>query len=145
MKEHKLRISEIAILSTKWKDCKSHKNLSTKSFTYTKKIYVHEIAPVNLSKIYLLKDAKKTCKSNNHDLNRDWINEIYISSISFKNYSLTMCANLSKTIIYYPIIHKRMLDRTHLSSALPHLLPPYLSEPKSKKLSDRNFNYLIGT
>ena len=28
---------------------------------------------VNLSKIYFLKNAKKTCKPNNPDLNRDWI------------------------------------------------------------------------
>ena len=35
------------------------------------KFYVHEIAPV--SKIYFLKNTKKTCKSNNRDLNRDWI------------------------------------------------------------------------
>ena len=32
-----------------------------------------EIAAVNLSKIYFLKNAKKTCKRNNRDLNRDWI------------------------------------------------------------------------
>ena len=37
------------------------------------KFYVHEIAAVNLSKIYFLKNAKKTCKPNNRDLNRDWI------------------------------------------------------------------------
>ena len=37
-----------------------------------KKNYVHEIAGVDLSKIYFLKNAKKTCKPNNHDLNRDW-------------------------------------------------------------------------
>ena len=30
-----------------------------KNFTYAKKIYVHEIAAVNLSKIYFLKKAKK--------------------------------------------------------------------------------------
>ena len=36
------------------------------------KFYVHEIAAVDLSKIYFLKNAKKTCKPNNHDLNRDW-------------------------------------------------------------------------
>ena len=36
-----------------------------------KKIYVHEIAAVNLSKIYFLKIAKKTCKPNNYDLDRD--------------------------------------------------------------------------
>ena len=38
------------------------------------KFYVHEIAAVDLSKIYFLKNAKKTCKPNNRDLNRDWIN-----------------------------------------------------------------------
>ena len=43
------------------------------NFTYTKKFYVHEIAAVDLSKIYFLKNAKKTCKPNNRDLNRDWI------------------------------------------------------------------------
>ena len=36
------------------------------------KSYVHEIAVVNLSKNYFLKNPKKTCKPNNHDLNRDW-------------------------------------------------------------------------
>ena len=39
--------------------------------TYTKKFYVRENAAVNLSKIYFLKKAKKTCKPNNRDLNRD--------------------------------------------------------------------------
>ena len=37
------------------------------------KFYVHEIAAKNVSKIYFLKNAKKTCKRNNHNLNRDWI------------------------------------------------------------------------
>ena len=36
-----------------------------------KKFHVHEIPAVDLSKIYLLKNAKKTCKPNNRDLNRD--------------------------------------------------------------------------
>ena len=36
------------------------------------KIYVHEIAG-DLSKIYFLKNSKKTCKPNNRNLNRDWI------------------------------------------------------------------------
>ena len=36
-----------------------------------KKFYIHEIAAINLSKIYFLKNAKKTCKPNNCDLNRD--------------------------------------------------------------------------
>ena len=35
------------------------------------KFYVHEIAAVNLPKIYFLKIAKKTFKPNNHDLNCD--------------------------------------------------------------------------
>ena len=34
------------------------------------KFYVHEIAAVILSKIFFLKNAKKTCKPNNRDLNR---------------------------------------------------------------------------
>ena len=37
------------------------------------KFYIHEIAAVDLSKIYFLKNANKTCKRNNRDLNRDWI------------------------------------------------------------------------
>ena len=49
--------------------------MCTKNFTYTNKFYVHvrEIAAVDSSKTYLLKNAKKKCKSNNRDLNRDWI------------------------------------------------------------------------
>ena len=35
------------------------------------KFYVHEIVAVNLLKIYFLKNAKKTCKPINHELNRD--------------------------------------------------------------------------
>ena len=34
------------------------------------KIYVHEIAAIDLLKVYFLKNAKKTCKPNNRDLNR---------------------------------------------------------------------------
>ena len=37
------------------------------------KIYVHEIAAIDLSKVYFLKNAKNTCKPNNHNLNHDWI------------------------------------------------------------------------
>ena len=36
------------------------------------KFYVHGIAAVNLSKIYFLKNAMKTCKPNNRDLIPDW-------------------------------------------------------------------------
>ena len=42
------------------KDCKSRKNLC---------MNINEIAIVNLSKIYFLKNAKKTSKPNNRDLN----------------------------------------------------------------------------
>ena len=66
-----LRISEIIILNTNWKDSKSRKTLCTKNFTYTKKIYVCEIVAVDLSKIYFLKNTKKTCKPSNRDLNYD--------------------------------------------------------------------------
>ena len=34
--------------------------------------YVHEIAVVNLSTIYFLKTAKKTCKPNKRNLYHDW-------------------------------------------------------------------------
>ena len=37
------------------------------------KFDVHEVAAVDLSKIYFLKNAKKICKPNNRDLNRDSI------------------------------------------------------------------------
>ena len=40
-------------------------------FYLHEKILVHEIVAVNLSKIYFLKNAKKTCKPNKRDLNRD--------------------------------------------------------------------------
>ena len=49
--------------------------LESEYFMYSKNFYVHEIAAVNLSKIYF-KNAKKTCKSNNRDLNGDWITTV---------------------------------------------------------------------
>ena len=57
--KHKLHILEIAILNTKSKDCKSHKNLRAKNFTYTKNFYLQDIAAVNLSKIFFQKNAKE--------------------------------------------------------------------------------------
>ena len=35
------------------------------------KFYVHEVPAADLSKMYFSKNAKKTCKPNNRDLNRD--------------------------------------------------------------------------
>ena len=37
-------------------------------FYVHEKLYVHKIVAVNLSKIYFLKNAKKTCKSNNRHI-----------------------------------------------------------------------------
>ena len=56
---HKLRIFDIVILNTKWKDSKSRKNLCAKDFTCVKIFYVHDIAVVNLWKIYFLKTQRK--------------------------------------------------------------------------------------
>ena len=54
--------------------CCARKILRTrKKFAYTKKFYLHEIAAADLLKLYFLKNAMKTCKPNNRDLNRDWI------------------------------------------------------------------------
>ena len=47
--------------------------LMYEKFYVHQKILKHEIAAVNLLKNYFLKDAKKICKPNNRDLNRDWI------------------------------------------------------------------------
>ena len=37
------------------------------------KLYAHEIATVDSSEIHFPKNAKKTWKPNNRDLNGDWI------------------------------------------------------------------------
>ena len=72
-----LSFNEIVIRKSKFKykkkGCKSRKNLCTKNFTCTKKLYTHEIAAEYLSKIHFLKNAKTACKPNNRDLNRDWM------------------------------------------------------------------------
>ena len=39
-----------------------------KNFVHMEKFYVHEVAAVNLSKIYFLKNTKKTCKPNKCNL-----------------------------------------------------------------------------
>ena len=49
------------------------KRLSIPQNLVYEKLYVHEIATVDLSKIYFLKNVKKTCKPNKLDLNCDWI------------------------------------------------------------------------
>ena len=38
---------------------------------YKKKFYVYKIAALDLLKIYFRKNAKKTCKPNHRDLNRN--------------------------------------------------------------------------
>ena len=77
----KLHIFEILTLNTEGKDWKSCKNVCTKNFTYTKNFYVQEIAAINLSKLYFLKNAKKTWKPNK----RDWMK----SKIKFWTTALT--------------------------------------------------------
>ena len=46
-------------------------NLVYEKFYVHEKFYIRKIAAVNLSKIYFLKNAKKTGKPSNHNLNRD--------------------------------------------------------------------------
>ena len=89
------------------KRLRSRKNLCTKNFTYTKKFCVYKIAAVDLSKIYLVKNAKNTCKPNNGDLNRDWMN-YYKSKIlpSTKDSALnSFCTILDRVFSgpYFPV------------------------------------------
>ena len=92
MSRTKLLVNNLLVSKFQWKSNREHKgmhirnsnfrhmkrswkfriNLCTKSFTYTKKFYVLKITIVNLSEIYFLKKAKKTCKPNNCNLNCDW-------------------------------------------------------------------------
>ena len=73
--EHKLRIFKLVILNTKWKECISRENLHTKNFTYTEKIlYTRNYRRRFIKNLLPKKNTKKTCKPNNRDLHRDWIN-----------------------------------------------------------------------
>ena len=63
--EHLLRIFEKVISNTKRKAEKSGEGFCVKKYTDTKKFYIPQIAAVNLSTIYFLKDSKKACKPNN--------------------------------------------------------------------------------
>ena len=74
--------------------------------TCVQKFYVHEITAVNLSKIYLLKSAKKTCTPNNRDLNRDW--KTRFSSVLENNYFVNyekmfdeVCFNPIQPVVAY--------------------------------------------
>ena len=44
------------------------------------KFYMHKIAAKNLSEIYFLKNTMETSKSNNRDLNCDWIKPVMTTS-----------------------------------------------------------------
>ena len=55
----------------KMKTANPAKTCVRKLLRIRKKFYVLEIAAVNLSKIYFLKNAKETRKPNNHDFKRD--------------------------------------------------------------------------
>ena len=71
--ERKLRIFEKVIIIHEMKRLQIPPKHMSEKFCVHEKILPREIAAVNLSKIYLLKNARKTCKLNNRDLNRDWI------------------------------------------------------------------------
>ena len=64
-------------------------------FYVHKKFYVHENATVHLSKIYFLKNAKKTCKPNNRDSNCDWIKHVTVENKKKKK------KNYQKKLKYY--------------------------------------------
>ena len=65
-----------------------------------KKFYVREIAAVNLSKIYFLKNAKKTCKPNKHDLNRDLKRRFPLLQLNFTQYRCEFSTILTMLNIY---------------------------------------------
>ena len=70
------------------------------------KFYVHETAAVDLSKIYFLKNAKKTCKSNNRDLNRNW------KSLTWKQHVNHVAIKLNKVLkLKYFIFRVKLLHR----------------------------------
>ena len=80
-------------------------------------MYVHKITVANLSKIYFLKNEKKTCKPNNRDLNRNWIITVMQAKAiasSFVNTQFNNCAilwmfSIRKSKLRLEIIHKRTL------------------------------------
>ena len=85
------------------------------NFTYAKKFYVHEIAAVNLSKIYFLKNAKKTCKPNNRDLNRDWI--IILKKIMALHYIMTIqTLTFTRTVSSITQLQKQIKDLHKISN-----------------------------
>ena len=60
------------------------------------KFYVKEIAAVNLSKIYFLKNTKKECKPNNPDLNHNWIK-------TPERLSTLLIVNFGHTSLFFPV------------------------------------------
>ena len=71
------------------------------------KFYVHEIAGLDLSKIHSLKNAKKTCKPNNRDLNRDWAISFNILSFQARE---TEDVGSNKTLDSEPQIVKKVVE-----------------------------------
>ena len=124
------------ILNTEWKDRKCRKSLGTKNFTNMKKFYVYEIATLNLSNIYFFKNAKKTCKPNNRDLNGNWTIPV--------NMRFNISSNIRKRLVCFHICddtiscmnatacHKEILDFG---------IMPFPSKSKVTKI--RNLIYLI--
>ena len=75
-----------------------------------KKFYVHEIAAVISSKNYFLKNAKKTCKPNNRDLNRDWIKQ---KQMAMKRYTPLKynCSKKKKLLQYQRAYSENLFTR----------------------------------
>ena len=103
----------MAFLNTKWKDCKSCKSLCTKNFRwrFIKNLSIY--LAVDISKIYFLKNAKKTCKPNNRDLNCDLITRNSLISISL--------LGLLLFIIYCDLFISS--DHTHFRSSADNTVP----------------------
>ena len=82
------------------------------------KFYVHEIAAINLRKIYFLKNTKKTCKPNNRGFNCDWKGYIAVLHRSTSQNRLIFDTLLPNIEIFTLFTHfsiflaTLMLDRT---------------------------------
>ena len=66
--------------------------------------FVYEIAAVDLSKIYFQKNPKKTCKPNNHDLNRDWKKTMKLKKKKFKKFEKDLKTQQSAIDFYFLLV-----------------------------------------
>ena len=88
--------------------------------------YVHENAAVDLSKIYFLKNTKKTCKPNNLDLNRDWISIIiYLDHLWWKAWKIF--GKFQELCCLWTPINKAIIS-THFYNVNTSIWFPVISE-----------------